>query len=301
MRFRFLLAAYGAAGISFLASLLRDYAVINFSHQDKQFFQLFYVVSMAAGFGVNAIALGSGSLGKVALTILSLLGVLVIFVMLPMSSTTPYTLILLVLILLMWIAGAQWSRVLIERGWVFSGRIREAISSVMLAGLVVAGLSVEPSFLMAVAIGTVFSWGMWRVIRLATASSLRTGSSFIEFKKLIQNILLTNVATFSITYWAFVQTGKPGEVYGYDISTAVRFGMYFYQILTIGSVVLVSLKSSLTYHHKHLTLLILAAIIIFVVSLFVPLQAALVLVPFSAAVAHYSIVLSLQKIPKSQV
>lgn len=295
MRRRFLFAAYSAAGISFLAALLRDYAVINFTSQDKQFFQLFYVVSMAAGFGVNAIALGVGSLGKMALAILSLLGVLVIIVMLPASSATFYSYSLLFAILLMWIAGAQWSRVLIEQGWVFSGRIREAISSFLMAGLVVAGLSAEPSFLVAVAAGTVFSWGMWKVIRLPAAIPVNSGSSLLMIGKLTQSIILTNASTFSITYWALMQTGKEGSIFGYDISTAVRFSMYLYQILIIGSVVIVSLKSNSTYDYKHLRLLVLVAILVFLLSLFAPLQAALVLVPLSAAVIHYGIVISLQK------
>ncbi len=296
MRLRFLLAAYGAAAISFLASLLRDYSVINFSNQDKQFFQLLYVASMAAGFGVNAIALGRGVLGRGALAVLALLGIVVILSMLPEPSADFKAVVLLVSILLMWIAGAQWSRALMEHGRVFSGRVREAISSVVLAGLVVAGLGVQVSFLVAVAAGTVFSWTMWSLVRVAPASPVRPGNSLLDVRNLIQNVFLTNIATFSITYWALVQTGKMGDVFGFEISTAVRFAMYIYQILTIGSVVLVSPKYKLKAP-KRLGLLIAVAAGAFVGALFIPLQAALLLIPLSAGATHYGVVLFLQRNP----
>lgn len=293
MKLKFLFAAYGAAGVSFLASLLRDYAVINFTHQGKEFFQLLYVASMAAGFGVNAIALGSGFLGRAALAILSLLGVVVILVTLPASSRTPHTVILLVSILLMWIAGAKWSRSLVERGWVFSGRVREAIASLALAALVLAGVGVEPAFLVAVACGTAFSWLMWKASPHSTDSP-PSGDTMREMRKLSHSVILTNVATFSITYWALVQTGRHGEVFGYDISTAVRFAMYFYQVLTIGSVVLVSLRGRLIFS-RGLELFIVAASLLFVASLFFPLELALFLIPLAAATVHYGSVLFLQK------
>ena len=296
MRLRFLLAAYGAAAISFLASLLRDYSVINFSNQDKQFFQLLYVASMAAGFGVNAIALGRGVLGRGALAVLALLGIVVILSMLPEPSADFKAVALLVSILLLWIAGAQWSRALMEHGRVFSGRVREAISSVVLAGLVVAGLGVQVSFLVAVAAGTVFSWTMWRLVRVAPASPVRPGNSLVDVRNLIQNVFLTNIATFSITYWALVQTGKMGDVFGFEISTAVRFAMYIYQILTIGSVVLVSPKYKLKAP-KRLGMLIAVAAGAFVGALFIPLQAALLLIPLSAGATHYGVVLFLQRNP----
>lgn len=296
MRLRFLLAAYGAAAISFLASLLRDYSVINFSSQDKQFFQLLYVASMAAGFGVNAIALGRGAVGKVALVVLALLGVAVIFAMLPAPDADPKIVVLLVSILLLWIAGAQWSRALMEQGRVFSGRVREAISSVVLAGLVVAGLGVQISFLLAVAAGTVFSLTMWSMVRSVSGSPGRPGNSLVDIRNLIQNVVLTNVATFSITYWALVQTGKMGDVYGFEISTAVRFAMYIYQILTIGSVVLVSPRYRLN-PPKRLGLLIAVAASVFIGALFIPLRAALLLIPLSAAATHYAVVLFLQRNP----
>ena len=296
MRLRFLLAAYGAAAISFLASLLRDYSVINFSNQDKQFFQLLYVASMAAGFGVNAIALGRGVLGRGALAVLALLGIVVILSMLPEPSADFKAVVLLVSILLMWIAGARWSRALMEHGRVFSGRVREAISSVVLAGLVVAGLGVQVSFLVAVAAGTLFSWTMWSLARVAPASPVRPGNSLLDVRNLIQNVFLTNIATFSITYWALVQTGKMGDVFGFEISTAVRFAMYIYQILTIGSVVLVSPKYKLNAP-KRLGMLIAVAAGAFVGALFIPLQAALLLIPLSAGATHYGVVLFLQRNP----
>ncbi len=293
---RFLLAAYGAAGISFASSLLRDYAVVNFSHQEKEFFQSLYVVSMAAGFGVNAIALGGRALGWGALTILFVFGVIVIFVLSPPAGVDSYKEAVLVLILLMWLAGAQWSRRLMESGWVFAARIREAISSVVLAGLIIfLGLDADAAFLAAVAVGTIFSWGMWQATKSEAMCNPGTSDVFGGIKKLFLSVLLTNVATFSITYWAFVQTGKFGQLYGFDISTVIRFSMYFYQILTIGSVILVTRGFYRRLVKWRVSWLLASSILLFLVSLFIPLQVAIFLVPLFAAMMHYGMVFFLQK------
>jgi hypothetical protein len=295
--FRFLMAAYGAAGISFGSSLLRDYAVVNFSHQDKEFFQSLYVVSMAAGFGVNAIALGGRALGWGALTVLFVFGVIIIFVLSPPAGINYYREAMLVLILLMWLAGAQWSRRLMESGWVFAARIREAISSVVLAGLIIfLGQSVNDAFLAAVLVGTIFSWSMWQATKPEAMCNPGTNYVFVGIKKLFLSVLLTNVATFSITYWAFVQTGKFGELYGFDISAVIRFSMYFYQILTIGSVILVARGFYRRMAHWPVSWLLVSSIFLFLASLFIPLQMAIFMVPLFAAVMHYGMVMFLQKI-----
>ncbi len=295
MTLRFVFAAYGAAGVSFLASLVRDYVVINYSGQSQYFFQLLYVASIAAGFGVNAIALGSRVLGKAAIGMLALLGVIVIFVMTPASNRSPMVLGLLTAVLFLWLAGAQWSRGLIERGWVFSGRIREAIASFLLAVLLLAGGGVEFSFLAAVAAGTLFSWIIWHKVRTVGAGDNRHGRPVVNLNQLFQSIVLTNIATFSITYWALAQTGKSGEVLGFDVSTAVRFSMYLYQVLTIGSVVLVSMSNRLA-RDRHLVFLVVAAVICFAASASMSLPVALFVSPVSAAVIHYCVVLYLQQI-----
>lgn len=293
MKLKFLFAAYGAAGVSFFSTLLRDYAVIHYTHQSKEFFQLLYVASIAAGFGVNAITGGSGLLGRRALATLSSIGFAIILVMLPASNRTPYTVILLSFILLLWIASAHWSRSLLERGWVFSGRVREAIASVALAALVLAGVDVQPAFLVAVACGAGFAWLMWKASPHSTDSQ-PSDNTKKEMRKLFLSVVLTNFATFSITYWALVQTGRHGEVFGYEISTAVRFAMYFYQVLTIGAVVLVSLRGQLMFS-RLMELIILSAILLFVAALFFPFELELFLIPLAAATVHYVSVLFLQK------
>jgi hypothetical protein len=294
VKLKFLFAAYGAAGISFLASLLRDYVVINFTNQGKEFFQLLYVVSMAAGFGVNVIAGGGARLGRTGLAILSLLGVVVILVMLPLSSRTPNTVILLGCILLLWIAGAQLSRVLVERGWVFSGRVREAIASVVLTALVLAGIGVEPSFLVSAFCGTAFSLLMWKSSP-HSADSKPHGDALYEIKNLFASIILTNFTTFSITYWALLQTARQGDVFGYETHTVVRFSMYLYQVLTIGAIVLVSLRGRLIVS-KVMALCITATGLLFVVSLFLPLEFSIFITPLAAAVLHYGAVFFLHQL-----
>lgn len=293
----FVLAAYGAAGVSFLMSLLRDYVVINLSTQSQSFFQLLYVVSMAAGFGVNAIALGSGRLGRPALAVLALLGAVLIGVLLPVEVRSTIVFALLLAVLLMWIAGAHWSRGLVERGWIFSGRIREAIASLVLAVLVFVGLGVQSAFVLGVATGCVFAGLMWRYVQMANvpATAELAVRPRISLKRLVQNILLTNIATSAFTYWALVQTGHSGAVFGIEVSTAVRFSMYIYQVLTIGSIVLVSATARLL-RDRQVVALAFAASGLFVFALFLPLQARLLLLPLCAATLHYAVVLYLQQL-----
>lgn len=294
MKLQFLFAAYGAAAASFFASLLRDYVVITQTDQSKDFFQLFYVVSMAAGFGVNAIALGRGFLGRIALALLALMGVIVILLLLPASLRTPYTVVLLVSVLLMWLAGAQWARFLVERGWVFSGRVREAVSSLALVGLVVAGLAVFSSFFWAVAAGTFFSWSVWKFVRLRSSQLATPLQSATGIKALAGDVVATNLATFAVTYWALLQTSGQAEAFGYDAATVIRFAMYLYQVLIIGSVVVVSARRHLL-QLRHVRALTSVAIFVFFGSLFLPLNVALFLTPLSAAAVHYGVVLLLQR------
>jgi len=297
VKLRFLVAAYGAAGVSFLMSLLRDYVVINHSGQSQSFFQILYVASMAAGFGVNAIALGSGRLGRQAFAILALFGVVLIVALLPVPLRSPMRFVLLTAILLMWIAGAYWSRGLVERGWVLSGRIREAIASLLLAALVSVGLGVESAFVLGVAAGCAFAGLMWRYVLVLKATDDAKGASAprISLKRLMQNILLTNIATLAITYWALVQTGQFGEVLGIEVSTAVRFSMYVYQVLTIGSILLVSVTARVM-QDRHVAALAFVSGGLFLAALFMPLPARLILLPLCAAALHYGVVLHLQQL-----
>lgn len=294
MTLRFVLAAYGAAVVSFLMSLLRDYAVIHFSGQGPYFFQLLYVVSMAAGFGVNAIALGRGGLDGRALALLAGIGFGVICLMLPAPLRSPRVVALSTAILLLWIAGAYWSRALVERGRVVAGRIREAIASLALALLVLPGVPVEPAFLLAVAGGTAFSWLAWTRVRSQGESHHMGGRAPGDMRGLAQSLLLTNAATLAMTWWALVQTGKPLQVLGLEVSTAVRFSMYVYQVLTIGSVVLVTATARLV-RDGQVRLLIAASALAFAGALFLPLAVALFVLPLAAAVAHYALVLQMQQ------
>lgn len=292
---KFLITAYGAAGISFLASLLRDYAVIKFTQQAAEFFQLLYVVSMAASFGVNAIILGSGSLGKRALIILLLLGSAVILFMLPPGSAALSVYVGLIFILFLWMSGARWSRDLIEQGWIFLGRIREAVSSVALVGLVFVGIDIRLSFLIAVAAGTVFAWFAWRLVKKRGIRSAKSAvESYVDVLMLARSIVLTNMATFSITYWAFVQTARAGQVFGVDNAAAIRFSMYFYQVLTIGAVILVTRGFEFPLAKLHMKWLLLMPLLGFVSALFLPLQSAIVAVPIFAGALHYGMVVFLQ-------
>jgi len=297
MIFRFMAAAYGAAGVAFMSSMARDYAVINFSSDGKNFFESFYIVSMAAGFGVNAISLAGRSLGRHAIAVLFLLGVLVILLLSPSAEFGSLKQGMLIIILLMWLAASQWSRELIEKGWVFAGRVREAISSVVLAILIIfVPLGVDFAFLAAVAGGTVYSLVMWRLICPARSSRSNAESLFSLVRELLLNVALTNVATFLITYWALLQTAKEGVVFGVEISTGIRFSMYFYQILTIGSIVLINRQLHSSASTRSVGVALCASIMIFAASMLTPLEVMIFIAPFSAALMHFGMILFLQKV-----
>jgi hypothetical protein len=292
VKLKYILAAYSAAGLSFVASLFRDYVIINFTNQSKEFFEYLYVVSMAAGFGVNAIALGSGVLGRAALTIFYTIGVIIIFLILPEGYKSTNLMLLLSLILLLWLVGAQSSRSLVELGWVFLGRVREAIASISLAIMIFTGFGMQSSFLAAVASGTIFSLAM---LKKSSNCRLLTESNEMMkgLTKLLWSVILANIATFLITYWALVQTSKHGEIFGLDISTAVRFSMYFYQSMIIGSVLLVSRHSKVKFRINLGPLSVVMALLL-IASLYLSINLSLVIIPILSAVAHYLAVLHLQ-------
>ena len=294
MRLRFVMLAYGAAGVSFLASLLRDYAVIGFSDQHQHFFHLLYVASLAASFAVNAIALGTGALGRSALALLFVLGLGVLLVLAPPTQTPPATLAVLATILLLWIIGARYGRALVEHGWVFSGRVREAIASLVLAALAVAGMAMDAAFLLSVLAGTLFSWVMWRLAALPPAAGRTQTLPRARMLAFGRSVVMTNCVTFTMTYWALVLNAQPQRILGYDMPTVVRFSMYLFQILTIGSVALVA-TAGWKPRQRQLGRLVMVLAACFLASMLLPALAALVLVPVLAALTHYALVLYLQQ------
>lgn len=292
VQFRRLSAAYGAAGFSFMASFLRDYILVTQSNQSALFFQFLYIASMAAGFGVNAITLGRGRVRPMAMAILTLVGIIIIVVALPSPLKTTQTVLLLSSIIVLWIIGAHWSRVIIEKGNLFLGKCREGVTSICFAIFILLGAGIEWSFISSVAIGTFFAWLIIKSLKAAPITSPKLGHT-LEFQRLLQSVVLSNVATFAISTWALIQTQKIEDIYGVSIPVAIRFSMYAYQTLTIGSVIL--LVRGARIPQKNIQLFTIVAILFFLASLLAPLSIGLFSIPIAAGIIHYCAVIFLQR------
>lgn len=292
---------YGAAGLSFLATLLRDYFIIGHANNASQFFQLFYVASMSAGFAVNALTLGK-RLPVSYIAILAVVSICICLILVPKDQYNLSSISWVILIQFLWIIGAFWARIAIERNFFFLGRSRETVTSLATVPFIVAGFTTQSSFIYAVIIGTLFSLVVYRMaIKLGPESEHNKNNSDSEssgradgYVRFIENIALSNVASFIITWWALKNTEASSTVFGIESTVAIRVSLYVYQTITIGAIVFAvrRYESIGTVASRNIGAVALASVL---GGVFLPLEVSVVILPLAAGVAHYSLVIYLQR------
>lgn len=288
---------YGAAGLSFLATLVRDYVIIKYSIDSAVFFQLFYTASLAAGFSVNAITLGN-RISRKAIVFLIVCSICVAFIAIPREISSVGRMSWVCAVLGLWILGSMWSRIAIENNMFFLGRSREAVTSVAMAGLVAIGIYVEPAFIYAVLIGTIFSWAIYK--RVDKKPEEKDEASFgtdknwpKKYQNLFNNIFLSNVSSFVITWWALRNTDPTIQMYGYESTIIVRLSLYTYQAITIGAVVFIARKVMPISTILASRMGLLSAMVALMSLAFSP-AAQVIVIPLSLGLVHYCSVIYLQ-------
>jgi hypothetical protein len=184
----------------------------------------------------------------------------------------------------LWIIGSFYAKELIADGWIFVGRIREALTSVVVCPLWLSQVNVHAAFLLCAAAGTAFS--------AILSKKLVNQAPKHEEKhlgKLLLRLCLTNIATLAVSLWALSASRQDGLIGPVSAATAVRGSVYAYQFLSIGGVAFIA------YNHKWMKSPLLLPILILsgvftILAAVAPLHYALFFLPITAAVLNYSII-----------
>lgn len=286
---RAMLAVYAAAGLSFLAGVVRDGLLVRLVPDYAAVFGVMYAAALASGFSVNAVTLGRGLTRRGPWALVGLALLLFVLVGLAWQRLDLRTLLLVLPVPVAYVLGAVHSRRLLESGHVLMARVRDGIASAMMAVLVVAGLGMA-AFPLAVVLATLLF--AVQASRLSPAPPHAHDPAPRSLAQHAANLFYANVAALLINAWALWANPLPGEVWGQPVPVAVRFAMYAFQLLSLPSVLLVRLRPAGVAHLPWRSLT-WACLALALAAAAAPLAWSVILFPLACIATLYAAVLSL--------
>jgi hypothetical protein len=281
--FIFFFSAYSAAGLSFIIALLRDYLLISQTNYSKEFFEIFYVVSLISTFVISVIMIGPPPTKRFLFWSLpAAMCVLIIFGKYFLLFSLNITLLSL-FILVVWILGSILSRSLIVSKKIFLGRLRDAVSSFCFIVLILLNLD----FIPAIIIGLFLSLIWVGLVSWPYRSQYFSTKKNNSFAADIYVILISNLTGSIMLIWAILTNRSDELIYGYDPTVIVRFSMYIYQITTIGSVVLIIFPDFLKKHENFIILLFISMILFCIFAIFANFHLLFITIPILLGVSRY--------------
>ena len=240
------IAVYVAAAMSFLAGVLRDWQLVRHVAGYQQVFGAMYCVALAASFSVNAVTLGHGferhRLRFLALVALSL----VLFVALArLWQAMDWRIIWWVLpVPALYVVGALLARHLLDTGHVLLARLRDGAASLLMLVLLPLGLGLE-SFPLSVLTATVlFALLGARLVPRTPAGSASTPALALPPLAYVATIFYSNLAPVLVNAWAMWANALEGTLFGYPLPVVVRVALYFFQLGSLPSVLIVRWRPS---------------------------------------------------------
>ncbi len=289
---------YLAALLSFGAGLLRDAILVRQVDNYVAIFGAMYAVNVAAGFAVNAVTLGAGyERGARRLWALTSLSALLFLLLAGLWKPIGASLLWWCLpVPLLYVVGARASRRLVDRGQVLVGRLRDGLSSLVMALLLLLGTE-TPAFALSVFAGTAAIVLAHRHLHggdVAAASSVRA----FRWSDHLSTIVFANLATVLINVWAMHANGLAGEVFGVPAAVAVRIALYAFQVLSLPSVLVSRMPMPKSSPMIARLIAVLAAGGT-LAAMALPLGPALIAVPLMALVTLYAAVAAMHLNPAS--
>lgn len=290
---RLIFSTYFAAGFSFISSVLRDWSIISSTGYATTFFELIYFASVASGFMINSITLDAKAPTIrfcIFLTALSVLAVDIVGLF--WFDKSFYFLTLVSLIVFLWIIGAIASRSLLVAGKIFYARIREGVASLIMVPLALLGVDLLPTIVIGVFLSTF--WVLW--LSRQHISSYFSKSNQISYLETFKPVVVSNLATVCILSWAIYFNEYSSKIFGLDSTVVVRIALYFFQALSIGSVVLVAKMPLLAYRVGRSSLQY-SILCLLIGVLFSAINSSLgvVVMPCLAALSHYASIIYLHR------
>lgn len=282
--FTFFLGAYSAAGLSFIISLLRDYLLIYQTEYSKEFFEIFYIVSIVSGYIINSIMISSPPTKRFLFWSLPLT-MCVLFISEKYFLLLPLNILLLsTFILAAWVLGAILSRSLIVSKKIFLGRLSDAVCSFFFIILIL----LDCDLTLTIIIG-VFLFLIW-----VAMLSWPYRSKYFSIKKIknkstsdISIILISNLTASIMLFWALLMNRSDELIYGYDSTLIARFSLYIYHAITIGSVTLIIFPHLFKKNKNFVNLFFFLLILLCIFTIFINSPLSFIILPILLGICRY--------------
>ena len=280
---------YNTAILSFLASIFRDYLIINNTDYSLIFFKIIYICSVASVIPINYISYSKNPPSRIILYLLSLISVVVIFYLCKINFNEYFNYFLYgAAIFLLWIIGSIYSQFLFINGFIFISKSRESLAS-LLTAIFIIFLNINLIFLFLIAV--LLSLITLIIISNYKSNSLKLKSFKMVDKNLINfdeifKIILSNISIVSILLWA-LYFSTSDLLYGYPAEYIIRGSMYLFQALVIGSslILVIENKRILNFRYTFFISIILLPFG-FILSIF-NLHIGVFLMPVICVLLHY--------------
>ena len=87
--------------------------------------------------------------------------------------------------------------------------------------------------------------------------------------------------------WAIIMNRSNELIYGYDSTPIVRFSMYIYQIITIGSVILIIFPDFMKKNENFVNLLFISMILLCIFTFFTNSNLLFIIIPILLGICRY--------------
>jgi len=237
---------YSAAALGFSFSFFRDILIVKTTILSQEIFQILYFASFSSLASINAITFAKDLLPLKTLINYFLISVFCCLGLSFLSSESVSDALLALYIMTVWIIGSVLSKSLLINNQIFLGRIREAISSLIICGFLLASLFGKIALILGFSSGLLCYWVMQRKFSPRTLSKEQRGPNYQNSKTDLFNLFLITCPTYITLVWAMQMNNLNDSKFGYRTGDLARFSMYIFQILTVGSIGLIPVFSRLT-------------------------------------------------------
>jgi hypothetical protein len=119
-------------------------------------------------------------------------------------------------------------------------------------------------------------------------------SKYFSIKKIKKNfisdiyiILISNFTGSIMLIWAILMNRSDELIYGYDSTLIVRFSLYIYQIITIGSVVLIIFPDFLKKNENFIILVFISMSLLCIFIIFTNFHLLFIAIPILLGIGRY--------------
>jgi hypothetical protein len=293
---------YLAAGLGFLASIIRDWTLVKYTTFSKDYFQLIYTTALSANFAINALTLRSNKPTlKTFFFYVVFSFCILFFIQLTDFRLSWDNFILASVLQFLWLIGTCLSKALLEEKKIFIARIRDAFTSLLFMPVVL----INSSFDYALIIPFLFSTLIYFILvinkEIKIFSYTSNKMSLFDF---FLAIFITNFTNSVLLLWALYISRMHESFLGLDLSICVRFSLYVFQFLSLSALVLTISKPKIfidSNKYKYVTKLAATFVLLGLFFSVLWPKNSVLFMPVFGVISHYSCLIILNRVNNKTV